>query len=336
MIKVSIGRICLNIMKIIELRTLLKDKDAKFMKDALLEVYKLLSKDKKQEADRIIESILSGKGKDEKKKEIFDLEKLMIEIHVFTQQVYDGLYINPNKIISKSERSKWRFKVKKYIKELSNVSSQDKNYSQAVLCLEEIYKMLSYGCGCYIFSTDDPFYSVGMAQEDLLRLIVIRKKSLMVNEEEIKKMIYMACTSYLSRECLHKMLIRELLEVFRREKYGYIFMKVGKNLVKEYEDELENLSSYDRDRYSLRRDLSEINNLIFAFSNEMNREDMDYYFNHSHLRDDEIALYILLDIINRFGIEEKWIEAYEYGISKGIEPRDSLVEEYQSRLEENN
>lgn len=50
-------------MKVKELRELLDHKDPKNTIDAFVEVYKMLSKAKKEEADVLIESILEGKGK---------------------------------------------------------------------------------------------------------------------------------------------------------------------------------------------------------------------------------------------------------------------------------
>ena len=57
-----------------------------------------------------------------------------------------------------------RFKVKRYLKILLDVPSDHPYFSQVVILIREIYKMLSYGCGVYIFTSDDPFASIGMEQ----------------------------------------------------------------------------------------------------------------------------------------------------------------------------
>lgn len=315
-------------MKVGELRTLLKDKDQKLMNDAFVEVYKLLPKNKKEEADVMIASILSGQGKAVKKVETMDMDSLLNEMRDFMQCAYEGLYIQPNRIIPKSERSKWRFKVKSYLKVLFDLKINDPYFKMGVLYLEEFYKMLSYGCGVYIFSADDPFRSVGIAQEQLLENIAERKRYLELDDKDIEKMIQMACISYLSSECLHVMLVGVLWSFFADSKYRQSFVDIGKAMIEKYEGELQKLKKYDSRFIGLSGDISELNELVFVFSQEMNKQDMDYYYRHSHHNDNEIALFCLLKLIEIFGDKEKWIEAYEYALKKKIKPRDTLINKY--------
>ena len=58
--------------------------------------------------------------------------------------------------------------------------------------------MLAYGCGIYIFSSDDPFASVGISQVDLYQQYVSRHMQLEINEEVIRKMVNHAVDCYLS------------------------------------------------------------------------------------------------------------------------------------------
>lgn len=155
-------------MKVKELRDLLKDKDIKLINDAFVEVYKALPKSKKEELDSVIESIVKGEGKKKTvKQEEVSLNDLFVEIQDFLQDAYHGFYIAPNRIVPKKERPKWRYKVKRYLKILFEVSSDHPDFLQVVILIREIYKVLSYGCGVYVFSSDDPFASVGIAQEEL-------------------------------------------------------------------------------------------------------------------------------------------------------------------------
>ena len=60
-----------------------------------------------------------------------DLSSLEQEILYFIKCVNLGLYAGPNRVISKQERSRWRFKVKKYYKDLNSYeasSESDKAY----------------------------------------------------------------------------------------------------------------------------------------------------------------------------------------------------------------
>ncbi|MEZ0118499.1 UNVERIFIED_ORG: hypothetical protein ABRZ91_002456 [Heyndrickxia coagulans] len=44
--------------------------------------------------------------------------------------------------------------------------------------LEKLYEMLCYGCGYYIFNTDNPFRSIGMEQVELFDILLKRKFSM--------------------------------------------------------------------------------------------------------------------------------------------------------------
>lgn len=50
--------------------------------------------------------------------------------------------------------------------------------------IREIYKMLSYGCGVYIFTSDDPFASIGMEQEELYGEYVARQVNRMLMKQQ--------------------------------------------------------------------------------------------------------------------------------------------------------
>lgn len=62
-------------------------------------------------------------------------------------------------------------------------------------------------------------------------------------------------------------------------------------------------------------------------------EGVKYFFKHSKKTDKEITLYCALDLVRWMGEDELWIKVYEYGLSKRITPRDSLIEEYKKRQE---
>ncbi len=58
-----------------------------------------------------------------------DFNRLEDEITQFLSNAYAQNYLIPNKVIPKSQRSKWRFMVKKYIKELEKISTEDEIFS---------------------------------------------------------------------------------------------------------------------------------------------------------------------------------------------------------------
>lgn len=69
----------------------------------------------------------------------------MSEINNFLELVDGEYYATPNKIVSKTERSSWRFKVKRYYKELNKIEPNSKNGGMATFLLIELFKRLSRG-----------------------------------------------------------------------------------------------------------------------------------------------------------------------------------------------
>lgn len=101
-------------MKVAELRNIISNYDKKTTDKVLVEIYKALPKSKKEDIDLLI---LNPNDSTKKKSKIekVDITNLESEINYFIKCANNDLYIAPNRIISKSERSKWRFKAMRFI-----------------------------------------------------------------------------------------------------------------------------------------------------------------------------------------------------------------------------
>lgn len=160
-------------MKVQELRQLLSGVDRTLLEKAFVESYKQFSKAKKEKVDLLIQEILEGKEvKKTDKNAVLDFDAFEQEVLDFIVNAKAQNYLAPNRIIPKNQRSKWRFLVKNYIKALDKIQLEDPNYDRAVILLEAIYKLMCHGCNYYIFSSDDPFRSIGWQQPDLYQLLV--------------------------------------------------------------------------------------------------------------------------------------------------------------------
>lgn len=316
-------------MKVKELRDLLKGKDIKLINDAFVEVYKALPKSKKEELDSVIESIVKGEGKKKTvKQEEVSLNDLFVEIQDFLQDAYHGFYIAPNRIVPKKERPKWRYKVKRYLKILFEVSSDHPDFLQVVILIREIYKVLSYGCGVYVFSSDDPFASVGIAQEELYEEYIKRQMQLPVTEETIREMVTGATHCYLSRECLHEMLYGVLNFHIQKLEYRDMVKAYGQKFIESQKKFIASLERYDDRLYEATSLLNETNDVVFIFHYGSFEKALQYYFKNSYERNQEVTLYKVLMLTEIFFSKKEWIEAYEYGLKLNIEPRQSLQDKY--------
>ena len=100
-------------MKINELREIIKKYNEKDREKLIVELYKRIPKSIKEDYN-IDEYIINLNTKMEKENIEITIERLEKEVNFFIECAYDDLYARPNKIISKNDRSKWRFKVKTF------------------------------------------------------------------------------------------------------------------------------------------------------------------------------------------------------------------------------
>ncbi len=324
-------------MKVTELRKLINQTKDDVLKKAFIEVYKLVPTGKRGEADFAIENVLRGNStKTSKPVNKVDYTQLSNEIYLFLENAYAQNYFKPNRYVPKKERSKWRFHVKRFVKELSNVSFEDEFYNEAVELLTKLYKMMCYGCNYYLFSSDDTFQSVGISQHKFYSLVVEKTLALGITNERISSLIVNASTGGLSRTSLHEELLIALLSYLNINKDVQFSILQAKELVEsKTKKSLKDDEKSDR-WYFQEEELREICNFILIASIKLGEFDdgLAYYFDHLKERDRDIALYCALFMIQMYTEDDElWIHCYEYGVKKRkIKPRDQLKETYNDLL----
>ena len=204
-------------MLVSELRELLKKYKEEDLRLLISEMYK--SMPKKLREDKDIDALLQdlhaclsiGKAEKTREKQV-DIKDLKPKIDLFIDYAYKQYYFAPNSFIHKKERPKWRFIVKDYIKSLQGISVEGEEGRIATDLLEKLYEMLCYACGYYIFSTDNPFRSVGIEQTALLDIVITRKFGNGINKESVKSAIALVINSRVDRDTLHSSLINILVK----------------------------------------------------------------------------------------------------------------------------
>lgn len=321
-------------MKVQELRQLLSASDRENLEKALVETYKQLRKGQKEEFDSLLTDILQGKTVEKKAvEEAVPFEELERQITEFLENAYAQNYFAPNRVIPKSQRPKWRFMVKNYIKELERISSESDYYSRSVKLLTDLYKLICQACNYYLFSTDDPFRSIGWEQQDFFGLLVRKTFAAGYSQEDISSLLLLAATGGLSRESLHIQQELVLLGELKTSDVKCIALEEARKLVDERIQKLTALKKYDDRKYSLEDAVNELCATVLLLSVRLAEpeEGIKYYFQYSRERDKEITLYCALRLMDWTGEDELWIKIYEYGLKKKIEPRDRLKAEYKER-----
>ena len=326
-------------MKVQELRQVLSKADRSLLEKAFVESYKKFPKRQKEEIDQIITDILEGKdtSASAKKNSPVNFDELKGQITFFIENAYAQNYFAPNRIIPKSQRPKWRFMVKNFIKELQKVSADGENYQESVKLLTDLYRLICYACNYYLFSTDDPFRSIGWEQSAFFQLVVKKTFGDGYSREKISALLLYAVTGGLSRESLYIFQEMVLLMELKTSDVKYMVIEEAKKLVETQEVKLSGLGKYDGKRYYLETAINELCNMILITSIDLAEpeEGIAYYFKKCRKSSQEIVLYRALDVVNQMeGDNRLWLDVYRYGLKKKIKPREFLVEEYKRRLAE--
>lgn len=328
-------------MKVTELRKLLNNTNEEVLKKALVEVYKLVPTGKKQDADFVIENVLSGNSpKTPKPVEKVDYSKLSAEINRFLENAYAQNYYAPNKVISKKERPKWRFYVKRYVKELDKVPFDSDFYNEAVELLIKLYRMMSYACDYYLFSSEDTFQSVGISQYDFYKIVTEKTLAKGFTDETITTLVICSATGGLSRMSLHIEQETLLLSYLNTNDVLQLTVNKSKELVTAATNKYVKESGYSSRRFFLEREIHNFCDVILMSKIKLGEfeDGLVYYFEHVKERDLEVTLYCALDLIEMYTEDDGlWIKCYEYAVKcRNVEPRDYLKESYKRKLEKQN
>ncbi|MDR2492557.1 MAG: hypothetical protein LBD25_03730 [Coriobacteriales bacterium] len=151
---------------------------------------------------------------------IADFETLRTVALDFFDHAEAGNYCSPNREIPKAARAKWRFTVRRIIKSL--VAVQGENSEEAALLLVEVYRMLSYACDYYLFSTEVPFAATGYSQPQLLAMVLEKLFIANMSAETIRLAVYIVLESHLDRDTISPSLIVLLADHMKTPRHATI------------------------------------------------------------------------------------------------------------------
>lgn len=321
-------------MKVQELRELLKISDRPLLEKAFVESYKQFSKRQKEDIDVMISDILSGKDlKKLKQESAVDFDQLDQEIRIFLNNAYAQNYYTPNRIIPKSQRPKWRFLVKNYIKELQKIPAEDKNHKRAVTLMMEIYAMLCEACCYYLFSTEDPFRSIGWEQPDLFDAVVKMSVEDGLTQEHIASLIKLATSRGVSMEAMHIQQEAILICELQTDTAKRIAIDISQKLVEEKKAMLANLGKNSNSRYYAEELINELCGMILILMHMLGETEsgISYYFKNIQESVKSARLYPALRIADFTDDDLLWIRIYEYGLRKKMKTDPSMQENYEKK-----
>lgn len=323
-------------MLVSELKKELEKYSSKEKDKIIVELYKRIPKKVKEDYE-IDNMIINLKENIQTKlqKETMSFEQLEAEINYFLTCARNGLYASPNRVISKPERSKWRFKVKKYYKELTNIDPNTENGKKATDLLRQIYLILSIGSNYLTFSNWETFQAVQISQPEFFETVANRKLMIEVSKQSLEY-----CVDLLdvvkSPYILFEDLIFAFLNCLKTSDMKYVAVLLIEEKIKYYKEKLVEIKKAKKDTYDTTEKINDFTlaGVYIYFSlNEIEAGIKFFHKYHSHF-DKEVNEYILLEIIEFFGLDEEWIKEYEKHLGK-IDYRDGLKEKYIEKKRKN-
>ena len=309
-------------MKINELREIIKKYNEKDREKLIVELYKRIPKSIKEDYN-IDEYIINLNTKIEKENIEITIEKLEKEVNYFIECAYDDLYARPNKIISKNDRSKWRFKVKTFYKQLNSFLPTNEDGKKATDLLKGLFKILSFGTHYLTFSNWNTFRAIQISQSEFLKNIVERKLSNGVTRENLEYCIDLLNVQYDPQE-YHSSVLYSFESCLKTPDARYMAIELLKEQVIIWKEKYKKDDSYENQEYTNYF----VECVVDIYFELCEVKDGITYFHKQYLEKyKEIKEYILLQKMEEFNLYKEWVLEYEKHLGK-ISYRDSLKEKY--------
>lgn len=318
-------------MKVSELR----EKLSKLKKDEVVKIasefYKLVPKSKKEDYD--LDSYVHNSGKKKKPskpKEEISLQELETDVNTFIENASNQYYLIPNRVIPKKERSKWRFKVKRWYKELTNKKRNDENLELQSKLLCDLYELICESCGYQYFSAYDPFQSIGIEQSTFYLSVIHMLQESKGKADALKPSIELIINNHLNRYTLYSELMADLIGTLDNVDLKYKGIKISENLINLIGNAPSKKGKYSFSSEEFRKkreknNLAELGLRLYADLYET-EEGINFYHKHYDEDDEEVKLYVLIRILFELRDKENIEKEMEKAINRGIELRSKLVD----------
>lgn len=317
-------------MKVAEVREKLQGYNREKLESIILEMYKAMPKSVK-EAKGIDKIIINPNAKPTRRVEPVhrDLEDICRETEEFLSDAYNQYYFAPNSVIPKSKRPGWRFIARRLFKELQQAAGERDNAREAEGLLKQLYQMLCYSCRYVLFSGSDPFDSVGIRQVDFFQAALAIGRKVEPIREFVRNSILLALDNDLNTHTLWEDLLDVIVACLETADMKEMAIDVCNELRKDAAaGRLRDLATFSKgDKDYRAREF--VNNLaVLGWMCHMALEQPDaatqYFFQYYVEKNPEIALYVLLRMIEQRRSWSLWLQTYENAVCGGIKPRAEL------------
>ncbi|MBI2918653.1 MAG: hypothetical protein HYY01_11780 [Chloroflexi bacterium] len=319
-------------MKLSEVRNVLEKYSEDQLRVVIARLYRAIPKAIREEKDidRIIAdpeaSIQSRNGN---RQTAPDIEDLRDEADRFVEDAYNQYYFAPNRFVSKRDRPKWRFIVKRLCKDILASAADDNSMPEAAQLLEKLYRLLCYSCAYTLFSAHDSFESVGIEQKEFFRRVLTLKYQYEDRNAFIENALLLMVNNPLNRYTLHEDLMAVILEFAKTPDLKEMTIGHCSDLMETIRSKP--LTPEERQwGYERTEKLNSLTKMAFlCYARLYEYANAVSYFKKNYCNDDEeVALYVMLRLLYGLNQKELFLQEYEKALANGVRPRASLRETY--------
>ena len=310
-------------MKVNELREVIKKYKEEEKEKIIVELYKRIPKYVKEDYN-IDNYIINLNASTEKTSEKISIERLEKEVAYFIECASDDLYVRPNKIIPKAERSKWRFKVKTFYKQLNSFPADTEEGKKATNLLVSLFKILSFGTHYLTFSSWNTFGAIQVPQSEFLSNIVQRKLANGITKENLSDCVDLLNVEYDPQE-YHKAILYAFESCLKTTDTKYMAIELLKEQVEQWKEKYQKGDKYKNEEYV--NYFTEC--VVSIYFSLCEYQKGIQYFHEQYIvkRNKEIKEYILLEMLEERELYKEWVLEYESKLGK-LDYRESLKEKY--------
>ena len=320
-------------MKVDELRKKLDGYDKETIIKLAVEFYKIIPKAKKEDdvlnnfidnpnAKMVVDKLISKSR---------SLTEITSDIDLFISHVKSNYYSSPNKVIGKSERPKWRFKVKAFYKDLIALKLEEHDLHKKAELLNNLYILMCESFRQNYFNSDDAFASIVIEQVDFYRTLIQFIDLAEGKIGVIKKGISLITDFSQSRNTLKSELMREFVEVINTPDAKYTAIEKVEELLKNVMNtplpKTKNYTWNNQEYYRNAKidELSELGMRLYLSLFEYPEAIQFFKKYHTHQRDVEIKFYIMIRILFEFKLKDIIKKELEIATNEGMDLRKGLI-----------
>lgn len=320
-------------MKVSELREKLKDRKKDELQHLVVEMYKQFPKKMREakEIDQLVDDASAFKTKKKSGNKVInniDFDSVKVETENFIKDARAQYYFAPNRLISKKERSNWRFTAKRIVEQVTGFCNQPEHAKAGVSLLEELYKLFCYAACHYVFTSQEPFHTLKIPQEDFYKRVVLLKKQVEEPGVWIRDSLLLILENEIDYDTLKSSLSQVLLDTLNNAPLKEKAIRIGEDILGEKKANAKKVLRAEGKSISIRGEdcINDLVEMIFMTQSSLGEFKVaNKFFNQHYVSlNKEIKLYVLLGLIMHNQRVDDWMEEYESAVQKGINPRKAL------------